>query len=138
MKEPLDKRPEIGSHVMISYSNEKASIHGWRERTRSHELARMTSGSHAYRTPRDPGGFPFGYNWRATGLGLTLLVGFNLATTQFIAADFRYQPELGRLGREGRTHHAGNYRSRDRPERCYSPNSSFVLEPPSSTAAIRS
>ena len=28
-----------------------------------------------YRTPRDPGGFPFGYNWRATGTGLVLLGG---------------------------------------------------------------
>jgi type IV secretion system protein VirD4 len=55
----------------------------------------MTSRSHAYRTPRDPGGFPFGYNWRATGLGLTLLIGFNFAATQFIAAHFRYQPALG-------------------------------------------
>jgi type IV secretion system protein VirD4 len=48
-----------------------------------------------YRTPRDPGGFPFGYNWRATGTGLTLLVGFNLLATQYIAAQFRYQPALG-------------------------------------------
>ena len=39
-----------------------------------------------YRTPRDPGGFPFGYNWRATGTGLALLVGFNLLATQYIAA----------------------------------------------------
>ena len=48
-----------------------------------------------YRTPRDPGGFPFGYNWRATGTGLALLVGFNLLATQYIAAQFRYQPALG-------------------------------------------
>jgi type IV secretion system protein VirD4 len=48
-----------------------------------------------YRTPRDPGGFPFGYNWRATGLGLVLLVGFNFLATQYIAAQFRYQPALG-------------------------------------------
>ena len=48
-----------------------------------------------YRTPRDPGGFPFGYNWRATGTGLVLLVGFNLLATQYIAAQFRYQPALG-------------------------------------------
>ena len=27
-----------------------------------------------YRTPRDPGGFPFGYNWRATGASQILLV----------------------------------------------------------------
>jgi len=65
----------------------------------------MTSRLPAYRTPRDPGGFPFGYNWRATGLGLTLLVGFNLAATQFIAAYFRYQPALGRpLFRIGRAY----------------------------------
>ena len=48
-----------------------------------------------YRTPRDPGGFPFGYNWRATGIGLVLLVGFNLLATQYIAAQFRYQAALG-------------------------------------------
>src|ERR1700761_6972061 len=48
-----------------------------------------------YRTPRDPGGFPFGYNWRATGTGLALLVGFNLLATQYIADQFRYQPALG-------------------------------------------
>src|SRR5882724_5735199 len=48
-----------------------------------------------YRTPRDPGGFPFGYNWRATGLGLLLLVGFNFLATQYIAAQFRYQSALG-------------------------------------------
>jgi type IV secretion system protein VirD4 len=49
-----------------------------------------------YRTPRDPGGFPFGYNWRATGLGLVMLVGFNSLATQYIAAKFLYQPALGR------------------------------------------
>ena len=27
-----------------------------------------------YRTPADPGGFPFGYNWRATLTGLAFLV----------------------------------------------------------------
>lgn len=48
-----------------------------------------------YRTPRDPGGFPFGYNWRATLAGLALLTGFNLAATQFIAHKFGYQPALG-------------------------------------------
>ena len=37
----------------------------------------MKSQSGMYRTPRDPGGFPFGYNWRATGTGLFLLVAFN-------------------------------------------------------------
>jgi type IV secretion system protein VirD4 len=56
----------------------------------------MTARSPAYRTPRDPGGFPFGYNWGAAGLGLALLVGFNWAATQFIAAQFRFQPALGK------------------------------------------
>ena len=55
----------------------------------------MKSQSGMYRTPRDPGGFPFGYNWRATGTGLFLLVAFNFLATQFIAAQFRYQPALG-------------------------------------------
>jgi type IV secretion system protein VirD4 len=55
----------------------------------------MKAQSAMYRTPRDPGGFPFGYNWRATGLGFALLVGFNFLATQFIAAQFRYQPALG-------------------------------------------
>ena len=48
-----------------------------------------------YRTPRDPGGFPFGYNWRATLGGLALLVLFNFAASQYIAARFQYQPALG-------------------------------------------
>jgi len=55
----------------------------------------MKAQSGMYRTPRDPGGFPFGYNWRATGTGLVLLVGFNFLATQYIAAQFRYQPALG-------------------------------------------
>ena len=55
----------------------------------------MKAQSGMYRTPRDPGGFPFGYNWRATGTGLFLLVAFNFLATQFIAAQFRYQPALG-------------------------------------------
>ena len=55
----------------------------------------MKAQSGMYRTPRDPGGFPFGYNWRATGTGLILLVGFNFLATQYIAAQFRYQPALG-------------------------------------------
>src|SRR5688572_27297849 len=49
-----------------------------------------------YRTPRDPGGFPFGYNWRATLAGLALLTGFNFAGSQYIAARFQYQPALGK------------------------------------------
>lgn len=48
-----------------------------------------------YRKPLDPGGFPFGYNWRATLGGLALLVLFNFAASQYIAARFHYQPALG-------------------------------------------
>src|SRR5262245_54955760 len=48
-----------------------------------------------YRTPRDPGAFPFGYNWRATVAGLDLLTSFNALGSQYIAAQFRYQPALG-------------------------------------------
>ena len=48
-----------------------------------------------YRTPRDPGGFPFGYNWRATFGGLALLGIFNFAASQYVAARFHYQPALG-------------------------------------------
>jgi type IV secretion system protein VirD4 len=49
-----------------------------------------------YRTPRDPGGFPFGYNWRATITGLACLVMFSFAATQYIASKFQYQSALGR------------------------------------------
>lgn len=48
-----------------------------------------------YRTPADPGGFPFGYNWRATLTGLAFLVLFNFAATQYIAFRFHYQSALG-------------------------------------------
>src|SRR4051794_12983012 len=48
-----------------------------------------------YRTPRKPG-YLGGYNWRATALGLLLLVVVNFAATQYIAAQFQYQPALGR------------------------------------------
>ena len=48
-----------------------------------------------YRTPRKPG-YLGGYNWRATALGLLLLVLVNFAATQYIAAQFQYQPALGR------------------------------------------
>ncbi|MFL6451381.1 MAG: type IV secretory system conjugative DNA transfer family protein [Bryobacteraceae bacterium] len=48
-----------------------------------------------YRTPADPGGFPFGYNWRATLTGLAFLVLFNLAATQYVAFRFDYQLALG-------------------------------------------
>jgi hypothetical protein len=40
MKQLLEKTPEVGTNAVISYSNEKASIREWRERTRTHELAR--------------------------------------------------------------------------------------------------
>ena len=50
---------------------------------------------HLYRTPRDPGGFPFGYNWRATLAGLALLTFSNFLASQYIAARFAYQPALG-------------------------------------------
>lgn len=48
-----------------------------------------------YRTPADPGGFPFGYNWRATLTGLALLVLFNFGATQYVAFRFHYQIALG-------------------------------------------
>ena len=47
-----------------------------------------------YRTPKKPG-YLGGYNWRATCFGLLLLVVVNFAATQYIAAQFRYQPALG-------------------------------------------
>src|SRR5579875_2233148 len=49
-----------------------------------------------YRTPRDPGGFPFGYNWRATVIGLAFLVLVNFAASQYIAFRFHYQQALGK------------------------------------------
>ncbi len=48
-----------------------------------------------YRMPADPGGFPFGYNWRATLTGLAFLVLFNFAATQYVAFRFHYQSALG-------------------------------------------
>src|SRR4051794_39694740 len=56
----------------------------------------MATQPQLYRTPRDPGGFPFGYNWKATVAGLALLTGFNLVGTQYIAHQFGYQAGLGR------------------------------------------
>ena len=47
-----------------------------------------------YRTPRNPG-YLGGYNWRATISGLLLLVLVSFAATQYIAAQFEYQPALG-------------------------------------------
>ena len=48
-----------------------------------------------YRTPRKPG-YLGGYNWRATVFGLLLLVLVNFVATQYIAAQFQYQPALGK------------------------------------------
>src|SRR5215472_12423069 len=47
-----------------------------------------------YRTPRNPG-YLGGYNWRATIFGLLLLVLVSFTATQYIAAQFEYQPALG-------------------------------------------
>ena len=57
----------------------------------------MTAQAGMYRTPRDPGGFPFGYNWRATGTGLFLLVAFNFVATQYIARSEEHTSELQSL-----------------------------------------
>src|SRR6266436_1216140 len=46
-----------------------------------------------YRTPRKPG-YLGGYNWRATIFGLLLLVLVSSVATQYIAAQFQYQPAL--------------------------------------------
>ena len=48
-----------------------------------------------YRTPRKPG-YLGGYNWRATVFGLLLLVLVSFVATQYIAAQFQYQPALGK------------------------------------------
>ena len=48
-----------------------------------------------YRIPPSPG-FVGGYNWRALGLGVVLLLLVNVAATQFIAYRLAYQPALGR------------------------------------------
>jgi len=47
-----------------------------------------------YRTPRKPG-YLGGYNWRATVFGLLLLVLVSFVATEYIAAQFQYQPALG-------------------------------------------
>src|SRR5258708_24377727 len=47
-----------------------------------------------YRTPRKPG-YLGGYNWRATVFGLLLLVLVSFVSTEYIAAQFQYQPALG-------------------------------------------
>src|SRR5689334_16613466 len=48
-----------------------------------------------YRTPRDPGGFPFGYDWGATLTGIGLLLFFTAAASAYVTARFAYQPALG-------------------------------------------
>lgn len=62
----------------------------------------MPKGSEFYRTPGRPG-YLGSYDWRATILGLLLLVAANCAATQYIAAQFDYHPALGeplhRIGR---------------------------------------
>ena len=50
----------------------------------------------AYRTPRDPGGFPFGYDWRSTLVGFIALTLINAGATQYVASRFRYQEALGK------------------------------------------
>jgi type IV secretion system protein VirD4 len=55
----------------------------------------MSQQPELYRTPTKPG-YPGGYNWRASCLGLLALVAVNFAATQYIAARFQYQPALGR------------------------------------------
>jgi type IV secretion system protein VirD4 len=47
-----------------------------------------------YRIPPDPG-YIGGYNWTAMLAGVGLLLLFNVAATQWIAYQFRYQPALG-------------------------------------------
>ncbi|MBN9658383.1 MAG: type IV secretory system conjugative DNA transfer family protein [Acidobacteria bacterium] len=47
-----------------------------------------------YRTPKDPKHLG-GYNWSALLFGLLLLLGANVAATQFIAWRFQYQAALG-------------------------------------------
>ncbi len=54
----------------------------------------MKGQSGMYRMPVNPGGFPFGYNWRATGTGLVLLVGFNFLATQLLPPSFDTSPHL--------------------------------------------
>ena len=47
-----------------------------------------------YRRPQKPG-YVGGYNWRASCLGLFMLVVVNFAATQYVAARFQYQNALG-------------------------------------------
>jgi type IV secretion system protein VirD4 len=55
----------------------------------------MSRAPELYRTPRKPG-YLGGYNWRATVFGLLLLVLVSFVATQYIAAQFQYQPALGK------------------------------------------
>ena len=54
----------------------------------------MARTANLYRTPPDPG-FVGGYNWSGVIAGLALLIGVNIAATQFIAYRFAYQSALG-------------------------------------------
>jgi type IV secretion system protein VirD4 len=47
-----------------------------------------------YRTPQKPG-YLGAYNWRASFLGLLLLIAVSFIATEHIAARFRFQPALG-------------------------------------------
>jgi hypothetical protein len=49
----------------------------------------MSQQPELYRTPTKPG-YPGGYNWRASCLGLLALVAANFAATQYVAARFQY------------------------------------------------
>ena len=51
-------------------------------------------GPNLYRIPQRPG-YLGGYDWRATVFGLLLLGAVNWAATQYVAAQFWYQPALG-------------------------------------------
>ncbi len=47
-----------------------------------------------YRTPKDPG-YIGGYQWKPAAAGLALLLLSNIASTQFVASRFHFQPALG-------------------------------------------
>ncbi len=55
----------------------------------------MAKRSELYRTPRRPG-YLGSYDWRATVMGLLLLVAVNSAATQYVAVQFNYHPALGK------------------------------------------
>ncbi len=54
----------------------------------------MSQQAEIYKRPRRPG-YLGSYNWRATTLGLFLLLLVSFAATQYVAWRFRYQPALG-------------------------------------------